>query len=112
MGNTVRRNKRTGKKERDGFNNAVSTGCSHNNSCSWCRGNRLYNKNKTKSEALDRILWAEEEFLNEYDYCLVEWGYDTWEYLEGWKRDYLMDLDMDLELPETDWENYKAGKYE
>lgn len=114
MANTYRRNKRTRKRERDGYNPAISRSCEHNGGCPYCERNRLYNRNKTESEALDRMSWAEDEFLNEYDFtCFdaMDYYYDTWEYLERWKRDYLMELDMDLELPETDWENYKRGIY-
>lgn len=42
MGNTYRRNKRTGMRERDGYRAAISVICEHNNWCPWCRGNRTF----------------------------------------------------------------------
>lgn len=109
MSNTVRRNKKTRKLERDGYNPSGSIYCTHNNACEWCRRNRTFNRLKTNEEATDRMSFPMEEMLYEYDFTNEWWEleHSKWEYLSRWNREYFEDLSNDVELPETDWENYK-----
>lgn len=108
MSRTIRRNRKTKKPERDGYITHNSIHCTHNNACSYCRRNRLNQAIRSETRAQDDI----EEYYRG----------DHWDYLDEYERevalafdlDYedLLRRDMDLELPETDWENYKAGRYD
>lgn len=103
MSNTVRRNKKTRKPERDGYNPSASRGCEHNGGCPWCKRNRLSQQIRSETYAQNDI----KDFYrgNQWDYI------DQYEFEDGINF-LLEDLANDVELPETDWENYKVGKYD
>ena len=84
MGNTYRRNKRTGMRERDGYRAAISAGCEHNNWCPWCRGNRTY-----------RNQWLEEKKKQEFEMYNSGQYWSWWdEYADEVFR--AMDLSFDI----------------
>ena len=107
MANTYRRNKRTRKRERDGYNPAISRSCEHNGGCPWCERNRLHSAIKSNEHTRDDIdayyLGEQWDYLDQYE-LEVSLAFDL---------DYedLLRRDMDLESPETVWENYKRGIY-
>lgn len=107
MGNTYRRNKRTGKPERDGYRAAISAGCEHNNWCPWCRRNRTINRLRTESfsrsmmEEADNPYWPEESFSDDPCFPLIDSGH--------W-RDYYLDNDI-YNWEDAEYAEYVNGKY-
>ena len=115
MGNTYRRNKRTGMRERDGYRAAISALCEHNNWCPWCRGNRTF-----RNQRLDELekheyemyysgqFWSWHDDYEEDCFRAMNDSFDLYHYNYGRWIDYYTDNDI-YNWEDTEYANYVNG---